>query len=175
MSRCSSPALHRHTVLAHLRNGSCEIGTTDDPTIVFPQAFHDCRALWERRAKASSWPEDQWAFVRASIEPWLYAALAPEDAHYDNGLLNPRGTIHAQSVELTSVSFENGPIPIVSAIGCFELILDRELTDTEQLYDWMERTDWLDWFVNFGWRFPGGGELDAAETHDGIQFELLRP
>ncbi len=164
--------IHRHTVLAHLKNGSCEIGTTDDPTIVIPQAFHDCRALWDRRGKVRSWPQDQWAFVTASIEPLLYATIDPEDAHYDNGLLNPRGTIQAPSVQLSSLSFETGPIPIISATAQFELLLDRGLTDTEQLYDWQEQTDWLDWCVNFGWRFPNGDGFDAAETHDGIQFEL---
>lgn len=168
-------AIHRHTVLAHLKNGSSETIPTADPTIVIPPAFHDCRALWDRRGKVRSWPQDQWAIVRVSIEPLLYATIDPEDAHYDNGLLNPRETIQAQSVQLSSVSFENGPIPIVSAIACFELILNQELTDTEQLYDWQEETDWLDWCVNFGWRFPNGSEYDAAETHDGIQLELLSP
>lgn len=118
-------------------------------------------------------PKDQWAFGRGSIEPLLYATLDPEDVHYDNGLRNPYGTIHARSVELTSLNFENSPIPIVSAIAHFELILDRPMADTEQLYDWMEQSEWLDWCVNFGWRFRNDNEFDAAETHDGIQFEVI--
>lgn len=167
--------IHCHTVLAYLKNGCSEIETTDDPTTIIPQALLDCRALWDRRGRVRSWPRDQWQSVKASIEPSLYATIDPEQSHYDNGLLNPRGTIHARSLELTSLSFENGPIPIVSAIAHFELILDRPIGDTEQLYDWMGKSEWLDWCVNFGWRFQNDNEFDAGETHDGIQFELLRP
>ncbi|WP_449411629.1 hypothetical protein [Methylobacterium komagatae] len=147
--------------------------TTNDPTIVIPQAFLDCRSLWDRRGRKRSWPKDQWTFVRASIEPFLYATIDPEDVHYENGLLNRRGTIHAQSVELKSVSFKNGPIPIISSVASFTLFFDRQLAHNEAFYNWMEATDWLDWGVNFGWRFGDGNEFDAAETHDGIELELL--
>lgn len=162
-----------HTILARLKNGSCETTLSDDPTIIIPQAFNDCRGLWERRGKRQSWPQDQWTFVSASIEPFLYATIEPEDVHYKNGLLNPRGTIHAQSVELTSVSFENGPIPIVSASALFLFSFDRRFRDNAAFYDWQEQTDWLDWGTNFGWRFPSGDECDAAQTHDGIELELI--
>lgn len=165
--------MHRHTILAHLKNGSCETTLIDDPTIIVPQVFNDCRELWDRRGKRQSWPKDQWAFVRASVQSFLYATIDPEDVHYDNGLMNPRGTIRAQSVELTSVSFEKGPIPIISAYAQFMFSFDRRFRDNAEFYDWMKATDWLDWATNYGWRFTDRNEFDAAETHDGIEVELL--
>lgn len=70
-------------------------------------------------------------------------------------------------------SFESGPIPIVSAYARFVLSFDRRFRDNAEFYGWQEATDWLDCGINFGWRFPSDYEVDAAETHDGIELELI--
>lgn len=111
--------------------------------------------------------------MRASVEPLLYATIDPEDVHYENGLLNTRGTIRTELIELSSCSFENGPVPIVSAYALFELNFDRRFVDTEQFYDWQEQTDYFDWCTNLGWRFEDGSEYDAGYDNAGIEFEFL--
>ena len=158
-----------HLVAARLKNGSPELSL--DPTINLPPDLIRCKQLWDRRGKRGSWPRDQWAFVRATVEPLLYATLDPDPVHYDNGLMAPRGTIRSSAVGLSSVSFEHGPVPVISACARFELTFDRVFTSTAALYDWMEGTDWLDWGTNFGWRLPDGSEYDAAQHNDGLEFE----
>lgn len=103
----------------------------------------------------------------------LYAAIDPEKEHYEGGLLNPKGIIRAQVIELSSVSFENGPIPVISAYAQFEMTFDRVFADTAAFYDWQEATDWMDWAVALGFRFEDGGEWDATWEHGGIDFEVL--
>ncbi|MGH1573131.1 hypothetical protein ACRAWG_23755 [Methylobacterium sp. P31] len=163
--------MHAHTVSVRVKNGSWD--PSDDLGLILPAAFIRCEQLWKGRGDRRSWPKDQWAFARDAIEPLLYATIDPEDVHYDNGLLNPRGTIYSRSVELSSVSFENGPIPIISAYARFELTFDREFKDTAAFYDWQEQTDWLDWGTNFGWRFEDGSEYDAAYDNAGIELEIM--
>jgi hypothetical protein len=129
--------------------------------------------MWRDRGRRTSWPRDQWAFVRRAIEPLLYAGIMPESEHYQGGLLNPKGIIQAQAIELSSVSFENGPIPVISAYAQFKMTFDRTFRDTGQFYDWMEQTDWLDWALCFGFRFDDGSEWDATYEHGGIEFEIV--
>lgn len=163
--------MHTHTVSVRLKNGSAD--PSDNLGLNLPAAFILCEQLWKDRGNRRSWPKDQWAFVRATVEPLLYATIDPEHEHYDNGLLNPRGTIYSRSVELSSVSFENGPIPVISAYARFQLTFDRWFSDTGEFYDWQEQTDWLDWATNFGWRFEDGSEYDAAYDNSGIEFEII--
>jgi hypothetical protein len=110
--------------------------------------------------------------VKTTVGPLLYATTDPEDEYYENGLLNPRGTIRSQSVKLSSVSFENGPIPTVSAYAQFQMTFDRAFTDTAHFYDWMEATGWLDWAVCFGWLFEDRREWGATYDHAGIDSEI---
>lgn len=131
--------------------------------------------MWRDRGSRESWPNNQWRFVRRTIEPLLYARIEPEPEHYDGGLLNPRGIIQAQAIELSSVSFENGPIPVISAYAQFQMTFDRAFADTGEFYDWQEQTDWLDWALCFGFRFDDGGEWDATWEHGGIDFEIGTP
>ncbi|MDP4003288.1 hypothetical protein [Methylobacterium sp. NEAU K] len=121
----------------------------------------------------TSWLQDQWAFVRRAIEPLLYAWIEPEPEHYESGLLNSRGAIQAQVIELSSVSFENGPIPIISAYAQFEMTFDRVFASTAEFYEWQDQTDWLDWALCFGFRFEDGGEWEATYDHSGIDFEIV--
>ncbi|WCS26544.1 hypothetical protein LOK46_06830 [Methylobacterium sp. NMS14P] len=105
----------------------------------------------------------------------LYATIEPESEHRQNGLLHPEKTIPARSIQLLSCSFENGPLPTISAYAEFHMTFDRTFTDTGQLYDWQEQTDWLDHALCFGFRFRDGGEWDATYDHAGIDFEILTP
>ncbi|MFB0487684.1 hypothetical protein ABIE45_000270 [Methylobacterium sp. OAE515] len=111
--------------------------------------------------------------MRRAIEPLLYARIEPESEHRENGLLHPERAIHAQAIELSSVSFDNGPLPTISAYAEFQLTFDRVFTDTTQFYDWMEATDWLDWALCLGFRFEDGGEWDATWEHSGVDFEIV--
>ena len=165
--------MHIHTVIARLKNGMVDL--TEDPTPILPPAIFQCEKLWQDRGRRRSWHKDQWAFVRRAVEPLLYARIEPEAEHYAGGLLHPRGAIQAQVIELTSVSFENGPLPIISAFAQFQLTFDQSFKDTGELYDWMEATDWLDWSLCFGFRLQDGGEWDATWEHQGIDFELIDP
>lgn len=160
-----------YTLSARLKNGWFD--HTAEPGIIIPQDMIDCRAMWDGRGKSRSWPKDQWASLRSAIEPMLHGTIDPENEHYDGGLLNPRGTIHSQSVELTSISFEKGPIPIVSAYAYFELSFDKQFDESWDFSDWMESTDWMEWCTNFGWLFPCGNGYDAAENADIITIQLL--
>jgi len=165
--------MHAHSIIARLKNGSPDL--SEDPTSTLSSSLIQCERLWKDRGRRRSWQEDQWAFVRRAIEPLLYAQIKPEPEHYENGLLNPKGPIRAQAIELSSVSFENGPIPVISAYARFEMTFDRALADTAALYDWQEATDWLDWALCFGFRFQDGAEWDATWEHGGIDFEILTP
>ncbi|MHB2207557.1 hypothetical protein [Methylobacterium sp. CM6257] len=164
--------MYRHTVVARLKNGSPELPL--DPTISLPAALTQCEQLWKERGGRTSWPREQWSFVRKVIEPLLYATIDPEDVHYAGGLLNARGTIRSQSVELSSVSFKNGPLPTISCYAQFEMTFDREFDDVAGFYDWQEQTDWLDWGTNFGWRLEDGSEYDAAYDNVGIELEIIQ-
>lgn len=160
-----------HTIIARLKNGMPDL--TEDPTPILPPAFFQCDRLWKDRGRRKSWPKDQWAFVRRTVEPLLYARIEPQSEHRENGLLHPEKAIQEQAIELTSVSFENGSLPVISAYAQFEMTFDRALRDTTQLYDWMEATDWLDYALCFGFRFEDGGEWDATWEHGGIDFEVF--
>jgi hypothetical protein len=105
----------------------------------------------------------------------LYARIEPEPEHHEGGLLNSKGAIRAQAIELSSVSFENGPIPAISAYARFEMTFDRAFADTGELYDWQEQTDWLDHALRFGFRCEDGSEYDATWEHGGIDFEIVTP
>lgn len=163
--------MYRHSISVRIKNGCPDL--SDDPEVQIPPVLFQCEQLWEGRGRRKSWSKDQWAFVRASVEPLLYATIDPEDVHYENGLLNTRGTIRTELIELSSCSFENGPVPIVSAYARFELSFDRQFADTEQFYAWQEKTDWLDWATNLGWQFEVGSEYDAGYDNTGIEFEVL--
>lgn len=163
--------MHRHTISVRLENGRPDL--SDDPALVIPPQLLRCEQLWKDRGKRRSWPKSQWAFVKAAVEPLLYATIDPEDVHYVNGLLHSRDTIRSQAIELLSCSFESGSVPIISAYARFELLFDRLFDDTEQFYEWQERTDWLDWATNFGWQFEDGSEYDAGYHNSGIEFEII--
>lgn len=165
--------MHLHTVIARLKNGCVDL--TEDPAPILPPAIFQCERLWKDRGRRRSWPKDQWAFVRRAVEPLLYAQIEPESEHRENGLLHPERAIQARSIQLTSASFENGPLPIISAYAEFQLTFDRSFKDTGELYDWMEQTDWLDWTLCFGFRLQDGGEWDATWEHNGIDFEVSVP
>lgn len=165
--------MHRHTISVWLKHGSPDL--SEDPTSILSSALIQCREMWRDRGSRESWPNNQWRFVRRTIEPLLYARIEPEPEHYDGGLLNPRGIIQAQAIELSSVSFENGPIPVISAYAQFQMTFDRAFADTGEFYDWQEQTDWLDWALCFGFRFDDGGEWDATWEHGGIDFEIGTP
>ena len=165
--------MHIHTVIAHLKNGCADL--TEDPAPILPPAIFQCERLWKDRGRRISWPKDQWAFVRRAVEPLLYARIEPEPEHRQNGLLHLERAIQARSVQLLSCSFENGPLPIISAVAEFQLTFDRAFKDTGELYDWMEATDWLDWALYFGFRLQDGGEWDATWEHNGIDFEVSVP
>ncbi len=152
--------MHLHTVTARLKSGMPDL--TEDPTSVLPPAIFLCEQLWQERDKRHSWPKEQWAFVRRAIEPLLYARLKPEPEHRENGLLHPERAIQALSIQMLSCSFENGPLPIISALAEFQLSFDRSFKDTKGLYEWQEQTDWLDWALCFGFRLQDGGEWDAT-------------
>ena len=162
-----------YTLSARLKYGWFD--HTAEPDIIIPQAMIDCRVMWEGREKRWSWPKDQWSLVRSTIEPMLHGTIDPEEEHYAGGLTNPVGTIHSQSVELTSVSFEKGPIPIVSAYAYFELSFDKQFRDGWEFSDWMEATDRMEWCTNFGWLFPCGNGYDAGEENAGIEIQLMVP
>ncbi|MGH1569848.1 hypothetical protein ACRAWG_03255 [Methylobacterium sp. P31] len=164
--------MHTHTVVVRLKHGLTDLA--EEPVPLLPPALIQCEQLWKDRGRRRSWPQDQCAFVRRTIEPLLYARIDPEPEHYANGLLNPKGPIKAKAIELSSVSFENGPLPVISAYAQFEMTFDREFTDTEHFYDWMELTDWLDWVTAFGWRLEDG-EYDATYDHGGLDFEIVAP
>ncbi|MGU3657840.1 hypothetical protein [Methylobacterium fujisawaense] len=171
--RCYNLAMHFHTVMVRLKNGAPEL--SEDPTPVLPPALIRSEQLWRDRGRRQTWPKDHWAFVRAAIEPVLYAKIEPESEHYANGLLNPKGAIQARSIELSSVSFENGPLPTISGYAQFQLTFDRAFTDSGELYDWMDATDWMDWSLCFGFRLEDGSEWDVTYDHAGIDFELIVP
>lgn len=120
-----------------------------------------------------SWPKEQWAFVRRAIEPLLYARIEPEPEHYAGGLLNLRGAIQAEAIEVSSVSFENGPIPTITAYAQFQMMFDRAFADTGAFYEWQKQTDWMDWALCFGFRLEDGGEWDATWEHGGVDFEIV--
>lgn len=164
--------MHIHTVIARLKNGEPDL--SEDPAPVLPPVLIHCEQLWKNRGRRRSWPKDQWAFVRKAIEPLLYARIEPEPEHYENGLLNPRGAIQPQAIELSSVSFESGPIPTISGYAWFQMTFDRAFADTGSFYDWQEQTDWLDWGLCLGFRFEDG-EYDATYDHAGIDFEIVAP
>jgi len=164
--------MHIHTVIARLKNGCADL--TEDPAPILPPAIFQCERLWKDRGRRRSW-KDQWAFVKRTVEPLLYARIEPESEHRENGLLHPERAIQARSIQLTSVNFENGALPIISAYAEFQLTFDRSFTDTGELYDWMESTDWLDWALCFGFRFADGSEYDTTWEHKGIDFELISP
>ncbi|ONF47971.1 hypothetical protein [Methylobacterium radiotolerans] len=90
-------------------------------------------------------------------------------------MLNPKGPIQAQAIELSSVSFENGPLPIITGYAQFQLTFDRAFADTGQFYDWQEQTDWLDFALCFGFRFGDGSEYDATWEHGGIDIDVILP
>jgi hypothetical protein len=163
--------MHAHTVMARLKNGSPDL--SEDPAPILPPALIQCEQLWKDRGRRRSWPKDQWALVRRTIEPMLYARIEPELEHYANGLLNPKGVIQARAIELSAVSFENGPLPTITGYARFQLTFDRAFRDTGGLYDWMESTDWLDYALCFGFRLGNGDEWDATYEHGGIDFELI--
>lgn len=165
--------MHVHTVMARLKNGSPDL--SEDPAPTLPPALIQCEQLWKDRGRRRSWPKDQWAFVRATIEPLLYARIEPESEHRENGLLHPERAIQARSIQLLSCSFENGPLPIISAYAEFQLRFDRAFNGTGELYDWMESTDWLDHALCFGFRTEDMSEWDATWEHQGIDFELIDP
>lgn len=165
--------MHIHSVTARLKNGSPDL--SEDPTSILPSALIQCEGLWKDRGGRRLWPKDQWAFVRGAIEPLLYARIEPEPEHYEGGLLNPRGIIQAQAIELSSVSFENGPIPVISAYAQFQMTFDRAFADTAAFYDWQAATDWLDWALCFGFCFADGGEWDATWKYGSIDFEIAAP
>lgn len=169
---CYSPSMYIYIVMVRLKNGLPEL--SEEPAPVLPPTLIRCEQMWKDRGGRTSWPKDQWAFVRRAIEPLLYARIEPEPEHYANGLLNPKGAIQAQAIELSSASFENGPLPTISAYARFEMAFDREFADTAAFYDWMEATDWLDWAVAFGWRLEDG-EYDATYDHGGLDFEIVAP
>lgn len=163
--------MHVHTIIVTLKNGSPDL--SEDPTPVLPSALLRCRQLWQNWGRRRSWPQEQWAFVRGAVEPLLYARIEPEPEHYAGGLLNPKGPIQAQAIELLSCSFENGPLPIISGYAQFQMMFDRAFADTRQFYDWQEQTDWLDFALGFGFRLQNGGEWDATYEHGGIDFEIV--
>lgn len=162
-----------YTLSARLKYGSFDHNAESD--IIVPQAMIDCKALWDKRGKRRSWPKDQWKFVRATLEPMLYGSIDPEDVHYNGGLINTRGTIYSKSVELLSVSFENGPVPDISAYAYFDLQFRQQFADEDAFGDWMENTDSLEWATNFGWRFPSGDEYNAADLTGDIEVQILLP
>jgi hypothetical protein len=165
--------MHANTVFASLKNGSPDL--SEDPTAFLSPALIQCERLWKDRGRRTSWPKDQWAFVRRTIEPLLYARIEPEPEHYSGGLLNPKGAIEAQSIRLFTCSFENGPLPTISGYAQFQMMFDRVLASTADLYDWMEETDWLDWALGFGFHLQDGGEWDATYENGGIEFEIVAP
>lgn len=157
-------------MMVRLKNGSPDL--SEEPTSILPTALIQCEQLWRDRRSRRSWQRDQWAFVRRAIEPLLYARIEPEPEHRENGLLHPERAILARSIQLLSCSFENGPLPIISAYAEFQLTFDRAFRDTAAFYDWQEQTDWLDYALCFGFRFEDGGEWDATYDHAGIDFEI---
>lgn len=163
--------MHLHTVTARLKNGMPDL--TEDPTSVLPPAIFLCEQLWQKRGMRGSWPKEQWAFVRRAIEPLLYARIEPEPEHYAGGLLNLRGAIQAEAIEVSSVSFENGPIPTITAYAQFQMMFDRAFADTGAFYEWQKQTDWMDWALCFGFRLEDGGEWDATWEHGGVDFEIV--
>lgn len=165
--------MHHHTVVVSLKQGTPDL--SEESTPILPAALIQCEKLWQGRGRRTSWPKDQWAFVRRAIEPLLYARIEPEPEHRENGLLHPERAILAQSIQLLSCSFENGPLPIISAYAEFQLTFDRAFRDTAAFYDWQEQTDWLDYALCFGFRLEDGGEWDATWEHGGIDFEVVTP
>jgi hypothetical protein len=163
--------MYTHTVTVRLKNGSPD--RSEGVTPILPSALIRCEGLWQKRGERESWPKEQWAFVRRTIEPLLYARIEPEPEHYAGGLLNPRGAILAEAIEPSSVSFENGPIPIITAYAQFQMTFDRAFADTGDFYVWQEATDFMDWGLCFGFRFEDGGEWDATYEHSGIDFEIV--
>lgn len=163
--------MHVCTVMARPKNDSPDL--TEDPAPILPPTFIECEQLWQGRSRRTSWRKDQWAFVRSAIEPLLYARIEPEPERYASGLLNFKGAPQAQAIKLTSVSFENGSLPIISAYAEFHLTFDRAFADTAAFYDWQEQTDWMDFALCFGFRLQDGGEWDATWEHGVIDFELI--
>ncbi|MGU3546668.1 hypothetical protein [Methylobacterium sp. A52T] len=165
--------MHLHTVMVRLKNGSPD--HSEEPTPILAPALIQCEQLWKDRGRSRSWPQVQWTFVKEVVEQLLYARIEPEPEHYGNGLLNPSGAIRAQSIQLLSCSFVDGPLPTISAHATFQMSFDRAFADTGELYDWMEETDWLDHALRFGFRLQDGGEWDATYDHAGIDFEIVTP
>lgn len=160
-------------MMARLKNGSPDL--SEEPTSNLPTALIQCEQLWKDRGRRRSWPKDQWAFVRGAVEQLLYARIEPEPEHRANGLLHPERAIKAHSIQLLSCSFEDGPLPTISAQAHFQMMFDRAFRDTTAFYDWQEQTDWLDHALCFGFRLEDGGEWDATYDHAGIDFEIFTP
>jgi hypothetical protein len=165
--------MHLHTVIVRLKNGSPD--HSEEPTPILPPALIQCKQLWKDLGRSRSWSQDQWAFVKGVVEQLLYARIEPEPEHYDHGLLNPRGAIRAQSIQLLSCSFADGPLPTISAHATFQMSFDRAFADTASFYDWQEQTDWLGYALCFGFRLQDGGEWDATYDHSGIDFDIVTP
>lgn len=165
--------MHVHIVTVRLKNGSPDL--SEGVTPILPSALIKCEGLRQKRSKRGFWPKGEWTFVMRAVAPLLYARIEPEPEHYAGGLLNPRGAIQAEAIELSSVSFENGPIPTITAYAQFQMTFNRAFADTGEFYDWQEQTDFMDWALCFGFRLEDGGEWDATWKHDGVDFEIVAP
>ena len=97
---CDISTMQVHTIIARLKNGMPDL--TEDPTPILPPAFFQCDRLWKDRGRRKSWPKDQWAFVRRTVEPLLYARIKPQSEHRENGLVHPGKAIPEQAIELIS-------------------------------------------------------------------------
>lgn len=159
--------------MVRLKNGSPD--RSEDPTPILPPALIQCEQLWKDLGRSRSWSQVQWTFVKGVVEQLLYARIEPEPEHRKNGLLHPEKAIQARFIQLLSCSFENGPLPTISAHATFQMSFDRAFADTASFYDWQEQTDWLDYALCFGFRLQDGGEWDATYDHSGIDFDIVTP
>ena len=156
--------MHPHIVMVRLKNGAPDL--TEDPAPLLPPALIRCEQLWTGRGRRRSWPRDQWQFVRATIEPLLYARIEPEDVHFANGLLNRTGAIEARSIALSSVSFEDGRLPTISAYAQFEMTFDRHSGPRPSFMTGRSR--------RIGWIGPCTSDFDLRMAASGMRPTITR-
>lgn len=141
-----------------------------------PELFHDCQRLWGANKDRDAWADDDFWFVGIVIEPELVAILQPDSEHIAGGLVSDGSPIMASMIEVDSVIFADGPIPIVNAWARFTVQFDRRFSNYDSWIEWQEEHGWLDGSVEFHYRFKLDGideTIRADRGSTGIECELF--
>lgn len=141
-----------------------------------PESFYECQRRWERTKHLDRWRAEDFRFVRSVIEPELTVILHPDSEQIAGGLTSDGLPIVASMVEVDSVCFAEGPIPIINARTRWTILFDRRFPNYDSWIGWQEEYGWLDGSVEFQYRFKISGtdniiRADCGST--GIQCELF--